>query len=85
MALQPVLSWAAGRAAYQHDIYLGTDLTAVLNATPASPEYMGRRSITNFTPLTTLSAATNYYWRVDEVEGGATVAKGNLGLLHRHR
>ena len=66
------LSWTAGSLpGYVFDVYFGTDYNAVLNATTASPEYVGQQAGTSFTPST--SADTRYYWRVDTISGAGTV------------
>ena len=63
-----VLGWTAGWGAASHDVYVGTDKLAVINATTSSPEYKGNLPLetTSFDPGT-LAAETIYYWRVDEV------------------
>ncbi|MHC4558931.1 MAG: hypothetical protein ACYS80_16695, partial [Planctomycetota bacterium] len=64
----PVLSWTGGKYAASHEVYFGTDEDAVRNATTASPEYIGSRTLgeESYEPdkLTWLST---YYWRVDAV------------------
>ncbi len=65
------LSWQAGDGALSHDVYFGTDETAVANATNTSPEFMGNQPGTTFT--TALDLDTTYYWRVDEINGSGTV------------
>lgn len=78
VALSPSLYWVAGRTNYQHDVYFGTNLAAVSAATTNSPEYLGRRSVANYTNLPTLQVSKTYYWRVDEILGGTNVAPGNV-------
>jgi hypothetical protein len=56
------LGWRAGRRAASHSVYLSTDLTAVQNAT-APVTHPTTASL----DAGTLSLATTYYWRVDEV------------------
>ncbi|MEE8171193.1 MAG: hypothetical protein V3T70_11665, partial [Phycisphaerae bacterium] len=56
-----------------HDVYFGTNMTAVMNATTASPEFRGNRTTTTFNPGT-LARATTYYWRIDEVNDAGTTA-----------
>ena len=64
----PVLKWEAGDYAVSHDVYFGTDEEAVKNATTASPEYKGTKTLDDksYDPGK-LGWATTYYWRVDEV------------------
>jgi hypothetical protein len=65
------LSWGAGSTASQHEVYFGTDETAVANATVGSPEFKGSQSEATFEPGE-LANDTTYYWRVDEVEADGT-------------
>jgi hypothetical protein len=64
----PMLKWGVGDYAASHDVYFGTDEQAVKNATTASPEYKGSKSLgdESYDPGK-LAWATTYYWRVDEV------------------
>jgi hypothetical protein len=74
------LSWAAGQGAAQHDVYFGTDSTAVADADTSSPLYCGRQTATSF-PLAGLVefGGGAYFWRIDEVEAdAATIHKGRL-------
>ncbi len=63
------LSWTAGSFAGKHDVYFGTDMAAVTEATTtADPAgvYRGRIDSTTYTvPL--LTYGQTYYWRIDEV------------------
>jgi hypothetical protein len=63
-----ILTWDAGAVAELHDVYFGTDVDAVKNATTASPEYKGPKALgeESYDPgMLTLN--TTYYWRIDEV------------------
>ncbi|UCG48850.1 MAG: hypothetical protein JSU94_03530, partial [Phycisphaerales bacterium] len=70
------LSWQAGFDATTHDVYFGTDATAVENATKASGEYKGLQAATTL-DVGTLALETSYYWRIDEIESAGT-RKGDL-------
>jgi hypothetical protein len=61
------LSWTAGALAVSHDVYFGTDLEEVKNATTSSKAYRGRfdNGKEEFGPGK-LAEGTYYYWRVDE-------------------
>jgi hypothetical protein len=74
-----ILSWSAGESAASHDVYFGTDADAVRNADTNSPEYKGSRQpgSESYDPGQ-LEWDTTYYWRVDEVEDGGTIQKGNV-------
>jgi len=67
----PTLGWMAGGKAAKHDVYFGTDSTAVANATPASTGiYRGQQNLdaTSYTPPELpLQWGETYYWRIDEV------------------
>ncbi len=65
------LSWTAAAYADEHDVYLGTDRSAVLNADHSSPEYQGTIAGASLEPGT-LQAHTTYYWAVDGVKGAQT-------------
>jgi hypothetical protein len=64
------LKWLAGKNAASHNVYFGTDLEAVENATKSSPEFKGSRKDTSFKPGV-LKYETTYYWRIDEVNNEA--------------
>jgi hypothetical protein len=70
------LRWTPGIGALLHRVYLGTDKSAVENATVDSIEYMGRKSNTFFEP-DVLYKGTTYYWRIDEYDG-VTTYKGDV-------
>ncbi|UCD52943.1 MAG: hypothetical protein JSW27_09950 [Phycisphaerales bacterium] len=76
------LRWSAGTGAAQHDIYLGTDRTAVDNATTGTEDiYQSRqpREATTFRlPEGTVQCGTTYYWRIDEIDGVGVVSKGGI-------
>ncbi len=63
------LSWTAGSFAGKHDVYFGTDVNAVTQATatadPASV-YRGRIDPTTYA-VPPLAYGQTYYWRIDEV------------------
>jgi hypothetical protein len=70
------LSWLAGVAALEHDVYLGTNYTALLNADTGSAEHQIRQSGTSYAP--TMNNNTQYYWRIDEVLSGGSVITGEV-------
>jgi alpha-L-fucosidase 2 len=74
VAVNTALSWTRGvspNTNYLNDVYLGTSSNAVFNATTNSPEYQGRTAAASFSPGSGLQINTTYYWRVDEIAGGA--------------
>ncbi len=81
VALDAILEWTAGAGADMHDVYFGTSLAAVSNATTADPEYRGQQAVTLFDPtsVVAITASTQYFWRIDTVaSGGAPVRKGDI-------
>jgi len=60
------LSWSAGISAIKHDVYFGTDETAVASGTAET--FKANQQETTYTPIG-LEKGTRYYWRIDEVEG----------------
>ncbi len=65
-----ILTWDAGAVAASHEVYFGADADAVANATTASPEYKGPKTLgeESYDPGMLL-LETTYYWRIDEVNG----------------
>ena len=76
-----VLSWTPGPSAGKHDVYFGTDLTAVTQATAAAAGagvYKGRIDSTTYT-AGLLAYGQTYYWRIDEVDPApSNVIKGTV-------
>jgi hypothetical protein len=75
----PILRWTAGQDAATHQIYLGTDENAVLNADASSPEYKGDKDLGDemYDPGQ-LEWGVTYSWRVDEINGAGTVLTGDV-------
>jgi hypothetical protein len=74
------LSWSPGDNAAQHDVYLGTDRDAVVNADESDTTgiYRGRQGATSYNPPDVEWGGGPYYWRVDEYNNDATISKGNV-------
>ena len=72
------LQWtpAYSGSVLSHDVYFGTNSTAVQNATHASPEFKGNQAGASY-PVSNINSLLTYYWRVDEISAAGT-AKGNL-------
>jgi len=68
------LTWTPADTATSHEVYFGTDKDAVQNATTASPEYKGSKTLGNesYDPGQ-LDWYSSYYWRVDAVYATNTV------------
>ena len=73
------LSWEAGVDALTHDVYFGTDATAVADANTNSPEYKMTLPVGNesYTVPGELIVGGRYYWRIDENSPSVT-AKGHV-------
>ncbi|SHK48169.1 Metallo-peptidase family M12 [Rubritalea squalenifaciens DSM 18772] len=71
----PTASWAPSAAATSYQVYIGTNQTAVANATTASAEYQG--STANPEWIFDLDTDTTYFWRVDVVTASSTIT-GNV-------
>jgi len=74
------LAWMAGETATAHDVYLGTSFDDVNNATRAIPGTVlvsQGQADAAFEPGL-LELGKTYYWRVDEVDAGGTVLRGNV-------
>jgi len=62
--LDVILRWSPADDAVSYDVYFGTSLAAVQNATITSPEFQGNQMGVSFDPPT-LQVGAIYYWRVD--------------------
>ncbi len=61
------LVWKPGDFAVKHDVYMGTSLDVVTNATTATADvYLGRQDPNSYV-VSNLTPGTTYYWRIDEV------------------
>jgi hypothetical protein len=84
VALPPAsLSWTAGIEAVQHDVYFGTNRTAVESASLSSAEYRGRVSSPTFAPGA-LASEMSYFWRVDSVDASGAVSTGRVWSFTVH-
>ena len=75
------LSWSPGDSAAQHDVYFGTDETAVNSAdiSDTSGIYRGRQAAVTYTPSEGVEWGSGpYYWRIDEYNTDATVIRGTI-------
>ncbi len=73
------LSWEPGVDAVTHDVYLGTVLADVTNASRSNP--LGvlvsqNQDVNAYDPAGRFAYGQVYYWRVDEVTAGGSIAKG---------
>lgn len=66
------LAWAPSAAAVRYHVYLGTEESAVRNATTESAEYQGAVTSRRFANPATTLLATNY-WRVDVETASGTI------------
>lgn len=75
------LSWIAAGGAVRYHVYLGTDVAAVSQATPASPEYLGDTTNPQMPDVTT-NRLKKYFWRVD-VETASETIPGDIWSFTR--
>ncbi|MFC1762510.1 hypothetical protein ACFL6U_10575 [Planctomycetota bacterium] len=67
---QPALRWNPGASAAQQNVYLGTDASAVAQATPETEGiFQGTQETLVFDPGM-LAMGTQYFWRIDGVNDG---------------
>ncbi len=66
VSINTLLNWNTGEGTSEHDVYLGTNYTAVYEANQNSPEFMGTQSLPGYNPGG-LDHETTYYWRIDQV------------------
>jgi len=72
------LTWTPPATATSHQLYLGTDSSAVVAATPSAPEFKGNLTSASC-PLPPLDQMNTYFWRVDEINGtNAVPVKGEV-------
>jgi hypothetical protein len=77
-AKQP-LSWSAGDAASEHDVYFGTDKDAVelADASDTTGIYRGRQGTTSYNVPEALEWGSGpYYWRIDENNTDGSISTG---------
>jgi hypothetical protein len=74
------LGWQPGQGATEHDVYLGTNPTAVAEATAddTTGVYVGRQSTTQYVPAEGFVPGQSYYWRIDEVSADDVVTPGTV-------
>ncbi len=74
------LGWSPGDMAASHDVYFGTDKTAVTDASASDTTgiYRGRQNTIGYSPSERLEYNQTYYWRIDEYNTDNTVIKGRL-------
>jgi len=77
------LSWWPGRDATEHDVYVGTDLTAVEEADTSDTTgvYRGRQQASEYTLPEELLPGQIYYWRIDEWNTDETLTRGEIWSL----
>jgi len=74
------LDWSPGDFAASHDVYFGTDKTAVTDADASDTTgiYQVRQNTTGYSPSERLEYNQTYYWRIDEYNIDDTVIKGRV-------
>ncbi|OHB74546.1 MAG: hypothetical protein A2Z25_02600 [Planctomycetes bacterium RBG_16_55_9] len=75
------LTWSPGDFAAEHDVYFGTDRSAVddADASDRTGIYRGRQSATSYNPPEGVEwGGGPYYWRIDEVNTDGTISTGRI-------
>jgi hypothetical protein len=75
-----VLSWSPGQHAVKHDVYFGTSLDDVNNATPTSNPagvYKGSQTANTY-QTSRLEMSRTYYWRIDDISAENAISKGSV-------
>jgi len=74
------LTWSPGEKAAKHDVYLGTNQTAVedANVLDTTGIYRGRQDANSFSPPAGVEFGKTYYWRIDEFNTDATISTGRI-------
>ncbi len=67
------LTWDLDPLAIAYQVYFGTDSTAVAEATPDGPEYLGELATSHIDLVAELELGATYFWRVDMVGFAGTV------------
>jgi len=82
MGIDITLSWTAGLNAVTHDVYLGSDRDAVVDADTSDTTgiYRGRQAATSYMPPESLFGwrFAPYYWRIDEIDSEGNVTTGDV-------
>ena len=78
-----MLTWDPGEFADTHDVYLGTSLEDVNNASRSDPRGVlvsEGQEATSYEPASRFTYGQTYYWRVDEVNAppGSEIYKGDV-------
>ena len=83
---QPRLRWSPGLDAAWHDVFFGTDFSAVSAAEKSSPEYRGRLAAAYYDYFEPglLELGQTYYWRIDAINAGYPPAKGSVWSFTAH-
>jgi len=84
VSLKPTLSWSAGLNAILHDVYLGTNLNNVRDATRENP--LGvlvsqGKSAASFVVAASLNYSRMDVWRIDEIDSYGTITKGDIWVF----
>jgi len=74
------LTWTPGGFATSHDVYFGTDESAVTHAdiTDITGIYRGRQGANGYILPETLEWSVTYIWRIDAIEADGTVNTGSV-------
>jgi Tol biopolymer transport system component len=75
-----LLSWWPGSEASEHDVYIGIDPIAVLDADTSDTTgvYRGRQQASEYILPEDVLPGETYYWRIDELDTDGIITKGDL-------
>ncbi len=75
-----VLSWTPGEGAATHDVYFGTDETAVATADRdnSMDVLVSQDQVETTLDMGALAFGTTYYWRIDEVTAEGIITQGSV-------
>ncbi len=71
------LRWISGNEAVSYNVYFGSNVSDVANATPTTPDvFKGNQVEVEYSPGT--MSPGMYYWRIDEVSQGGVTLRGDI-------
>ena len=76
-----ILTWAPGPSIASHDVYFGTSYDSVSTADRTNPQEVlvsQGQAGTTYVPTSPLELGQTYYWRIDEIEAGAALHRGDV-------
>ena len=72
-----VLTWKSASNAVSHNVYFGTNINSVTNASTNSAEYKVNQTKNSYS-VNDLYPLNTYYWRIDEIASNGNITKGEV-------